>query len=473
MPSPPQYPSARSLAAKESSASEIPSPPLTIAADATTSREHTASPTWSSSRFGTLEQDDLKNSGSAGPVSCLGSFVAVSTTPQTPTSPSHLPTPHPTPGSSSSKSDPGAKTLPSDLHWPPEASGSLLPSALPRNSTIQDTEPGPYLSALQATSKLVTSSLNLSELSLPSLEQDSSEEASFPGLFSSIARFFRHFQSTNILASTRVQKARKAHGRVQAVLRLIKARQAGKYLGPQLAIRRRLFSSEYRELIALIEADENLSDYFYQELCFDYSHTTHYFTFYMVTELHDNFVLSMFLKVEAFLNDNKGSDCKIIGEIAKGLKKVGSGTVIPAELEYDGKQPDMAWRFLPSDETSGDSGDNQYPGLVIEVAWAQEKHKLKEKAKYYFEATGGQIRTLVGINLNDICRQQSAAEKKWDALEGKWKKDAGKPRPEPLTFLAPAAASTPATFSVWRAEYDSHTDRVTFGEHSVEDQVRL
>jgi hypothetical protein len=49
----------------------------------------------------------------------------------------------------------------------------------------------------------------------------------------------------------------------------------------------------------------------------------------------------MFLKVEAFLNDNKDSDCEIIAEIAKGLKKVGSETIVPAELQYDGKQPDM------------------------------------------------------------------------------------------------------------------------------------
>jgi hypothetical protein len=113
----------------------------------------------------------------------------------------------------------------------------------------------------------------------------------------------------------------------------------------------------------------------------------------MNTDLHENFVLSMFFQVETFLKDNKNSDCKIIAEIAQGLKKVGSGTVVPPELEYDGKQPDLAWRFLPSDDTSGDSGDdsggNLYPGLVIEVAWAQEKSKLREKAKYYFEATAG------------------------------------------------------------------------------------
>jgi hypothetical protein len=30
------------------------------------------------------------------------------------------------------------------------------------------------------------------------------------------------------------------------------------------------------------------------------------------------------------------------------LKKVGSETIVPAELQYDGKQPDMVWRFLPS-----------------------------------------------------------------------------------------------------------------------------
>lgn len=41
-------------------------------------------------------------------------------------------------------------------------------------------------------------------------------------------------------------------------------------------------------------------------------------------------------------------------------------------------------------------------GLVVEVAWSQYKLKLAERADRYIRGTEGEVRTVIGINLNDI-----------------------------------------------------------------------
>lgn len=41
-------------------------------------------------------------------------------------------------------------------------------------------------------------------------------------------------------------------------------------------------------------------------------------------------------------------------------------------------------------------------GLVVEVAWSQYKLKLAERADRYIRGTEGRVRTVIGINLNDI-----------------------------------------------------------------------
>lgn len=185
----------------------------------------------------------------------------------------------------------------------------------------------------------------------------------------------------------------------------------------------------------------------------------------MITALHENFVQSISKKIQEFLDEHKQSECNVVSKIAKSLEGVGSGNVVPPEIEYNGKQPDQGYQLL--------FDGCEYPGLVIEVAWNQNKSDLKEKAKHYFECTNGQIRTVVGLNLNDIYVKQQAAEKKWKTLEEKWKKGKANSRPEPLTLLAPTAATTPATFSIWRAKYSSRTKKTTFRKDSVEDQVRF
>lgn len=41
---------------------------------------------------------------------------------------------------------------------------------------------------------------------------------------------------------------------------------------------------------------------------------------------------------------------------------------------------------------------------LVEVAWSQSNLKLSDRAKRYIEGKSGQIRTIIGLNMNDIYR---------------------------------------------------------------------
>jgi hypothetical protein len=76
------------------------------------------------------------------------------------------------------------------------------------------------------------------------------------------------------------------------------------------------------------------------------------------------------------------------------------------------------------------------PGLVIEVAWSQYKLKLPERADRYIKGTEGKVRTVIGINLNDI----------YKGGRGAW-------------------------FSVWNARFDGGSKQWT-REITVDQEVR-
>jgi hypothetical protein len=60
----------------------------------------------------------------------------------------------------------------------------------------------------------------------------------------------------------------------------------------------------------------------------------------------------------------------------------------PKDQECNGKIPDGVLQ-VPGCE---------YPALVIEIGWSQDKHDVENKAKYYLENFNGQIRTVISLN---------------------------------------------------------------------------
>ena len=179
----------------------------------------------------------------------------------------------------------------------------------------------------------------------------------------------------------------------------------------------------------------------------------------MPTGFHDRIARECEYGIRDMLREIASGENSDIAKIAENVKTSGGADVRPPDLDIQRKNPDGSFQLKGCD----------YPGLLIEVAWAHEnRSELEQKARDYFDVTQGEVRTVVCFDFSDIFKKQQAVRKKWVAEEGKRKKKEGSSfAPRPLAFLDPAAAATPATFSIWRAR------QTAVGEDSVHDQVAL
>ena len=135
------------------------------------------------------------------------------------------------------------------------------------------------------------------------------------------------------------------------------------------------------------------------------------------------------------------SDERTIAAV-KGIGSAGTSTITfpVATGSPDKKGPDKSFQHRQC----------EFPGLVIEVAWSQRKLDLPWLADSYIQRSKGEIRTVVGVNLNDIYRVKRRKGAKT------------------------ASAEAPATFSVWRAELDNSNGQTRVSvKNSVRDQVHF
>ena len=95
----------------------------------------------------------------------------------------------------------------------------------------------------------------------------------------------------------------------------------------------------------------------------------------------------------------------------------------------DKKAPDESFRHE----------DCKFPGLVLEVAWSQRSLDLPLLAEQYIQRSRASIRTVVGLNLNEIYQEQ--------------REKAGR--------LVTGQAS--ATFSIWRAKLEEARGQEAIG----------
>ena len=175
---------------------------------------------------------------------------------------------------------------------------------------------------------------------------------------------------------------------------------------------------------------------------FDYTHARQEFVIRMGSFVHETMAELIGGDIIIWSHNIKNgiisSDERTMA-IANGICPTGSPkTSLPLDAEHaDKKSPDKSFQH----DACG------YPGLVVEVSWSRRKLDLPWLAKSYILRSKGGIRTVVGINLNDIYRSNQV--------------------------LPTASIQSPATFSVWRARLGNssgNTKKLTV-ETSIQDQV--
>ncbi|TGJ78990.1 hypothetical protein E0Z10_g9774 [Xylaria hypoxylon] len=122
--------------------------------------------------------------------------------------------------------------------------------------------------------------------------------------------------------------------------------------------RRKLLPIDYRALIESLALNEDLAGYFYDKI-----------------------------RVEGVPT---GRDGKRIVEIARKINSLGT-----TPIKFDGSQlhPDCSYRY-------GSAADTQHPNMVVEVAWSRQPCKLRIRARELIHKSGGEIRTVVGLNFH-------------------------------------------------------------------------
>ncbi|KAI1355533.1 hypothetical protein F5Y01DRAFT_310974 [Xylaria sp. FL0043] len=212
--------------------------------------------------------------------------------------------------------------------------------------------------------------------------------------------------------------------RLRELIQLIEQIRDGWYShgNDQSLITKDLKSDEHHQLLQIVQSpnQRNLRDFCEAKLRYDYLPLKSLFVIHTIIPLREHVTRSLDSLVINWLR-GLGKSRKISKELAEAAMSicfVGAATVsLPPTTK---RQPDNSYRHKKC----------KLPGLVMRVAWDEPLSSLKESAEGFICESRGLIRTVIGINLNEV-------------YEARKKDDKGN-----------------ASFFLWRAKFDR------FGEYS-------
>ncbi|KAI1426090.1 hypothetical protein F5Y12DRAFT_794818 [Xylaria sp. FL1777] len=207
-------------------------------------------------------------------------------------------------------------------------------------------------------------------------------------------------------------------------------------------ITKKILPGDYRALlISLGNSDDDVSGFFHEALRYEYRPSITgitQFTIRMNSPFHEGMVVDINRCVirwlDRILDNTLGEYTSKTVEIASGIDPKGSTILKVGEKDL---RADCSYKYIPAKL-------NQ-PAMVVEVAWSQSTKKLRKKAKELIQETGGDIRTVVGLDF-------SGTYDTWDKIREEWDRT-GTPQ------------RGPARVFVWRAVFDRKT-----GQTSLDDE---
>ena len=116
----------------------------------------------------------------------------------------------------------------------------------------------------------------------------------------------------------------------------------------------------------------------------------------MPSRVHENFLAALSHSIENQLSRLSEGDGPV-ADFAKDVQDDRSATVRPLDPRYGTHDPDASFRHLES----------EFPGVVIEVAYAQEGKRLDAIAEDYILGSDHQIRVVVAIDINYNAKKNS------------------------------------------------------------------
>ncbi len=122
---------------------------------------------------------------------------------------------------------------------------------------------------------------------------------------------------------------------------------------------------------------------------FDYFPSASLFVLRMPSVLHEEFKSSIVDDIVQQLRSVAEGTGRA-SEFARRIKHGGSATITFDDLGYGRHEPDALFRHREA----------QFPGVIIEISYTQKRRDLARVAQDYILGSGGNIRAVVGIDID-------------------------------------------------------------------------
>ncbi|KIW76597.1 hypothetical protein Z517_09041 [Fonsecaea pedrosoi CBS 271.37] len=150
-------------------------------------------------------------------------------------------------------------------------------------------------------------------------------------------------------------------------------------------------SEQYRQFQELMQNDEFVE----AKVKYDYSSDHETLTFRMAGHRHETLADYLKLRLGSFINKTMEHPEPAIAAFASSLMQTGS-----AQVKYPSRNGKGGIERRP-DLTVINQNTIQYPVMIGEVAVSQTTQALDNLAREYVESTDGQIRTVIGLDVDD------------------------------------------------------------------------
>ncbi|KAL4866876.1 hypothetical protein BDV12DRAFT_172191 [Aspergillus spectabilis] len=156
---------------------------------------------------------------------------------------------------------------------------------------------------------------------------------------------------------------------------------------------------KYLQLLKALERDQSLQEYVCDKVRWDYDPKAGLLYVRMPTPVHDFFASSVAVEICKQLQciaNGEDAAGEFAGQIANGgssriyLKEGDSNEELAESKVFLQRQPDAQFQYCGT----------AYPGVVLEVSYAQRGKNLRKLARDYILHSNGNIKVVIGIDIN-------------------------------------------------------------------------
>ena len=183
----------------------------------------------------------------------------------------------------------------------------------------------------------------------------------------------------------------KPFAQAHRVIALFKEIRAGKHTKRDPWTEFQLSAEEYDEIEGRLRRDEELSGYVNDKIRWDYNSETHRLVIRMPTRVHELFIDRVEDAIRSQLKAIRGGS----DNAARFAQKVWPNRSTVIEFPVEDGPTSRKSKY----DASFWHDDAQYPGVIIEAAYSQNKKELGRLAEDYLLDSDANVRVVIGLDI--------------------------------------------------------------------------